>query len=341
MRLFAPTRRSARVAVAFAGAAVLTLTACSSSSTSGSSSPSKKPSASASAKASASASASATPAPTATADFPTVKGAYGVAPTITFPFANPAKTLEVKVLSEGTGAVVAKNQLLIADYVGQIWRGKVFDSSFARKQPIGTPIGVGQVLPGWDTALVGKKLGSRILLVIPPGLGYGTTGNSAAGIKGTDTIVFVIDLEATYSKSDTGQTNAVVQNVSTAPVTVTGALGARPKITVAKKAATPTAAKATILAKGTGAPAKAGLVVMQYEASYFDGTLLDSTFERGYPVSTAIGTAGTTSPFDTLVGIPLGSRVLIVSPIQTPNGESTTGAAIVVDLIAQPVSPKA
>ena len=31
------------------------------------------------------------------------------------------------------------------------------------------PIGVGQVIPGWDKALVGQKVGSRVLLVIPPG----------------------------------------------------------------------------------------------------------------------------------------------------------------------------
>ena len=197
MRLFASTRRSTRAAVAIVGAAVLTLSACSSSSTAGSSSASKKPGSS------ASPSASATAAPTTTADFPTVKGAYGVKPTLTFPFANPSKTLQVKVLSEGTGPVVAKNQLLIADYLGQIWRGKVFDNSYDRKQPIGAPIGVGQVLPGWDKALVGKKVGSRVLLVIPPLEGYGTTGNSDAGIKGTDTLAFVVDIVSTYSKTDT------------------------------------------------------------------------------------------------------------------------------------------
>lgn len=332
MRLFASTSRSTRAAVAIVGAGVLTLSACSSSSTAGSSSASKKPGSS------ASPSASATAAPTTTADFPTVKGAYGVKPTITFPFANPSKTLQVKVLSEGTGPVVAKNNLLIADYLGQIWRGKVFDNSFDRKQPIGAPIGAGQVLPGWDKALVGKKVGSRVLLVIPPSEGYGTTGNSDAGIKGTDTLAFVVDIVAAYSKNDLGQTTAVPQNVTTAPVTVTGALGARPTIAIAKGATQPTAAKATILAKGSGPAVKAGLVVMQYEASYFSGTLLDSTFERGYPVSTAVGTAGATSPFDTLIGVPIGSRVLIVTPIQAADGESTTGAAIVVDVIAQPTS---
>ena len=132
---FATTRRSTRPAVAIVGALVLTLSACSSGS-----SPDKK----------ASGSNTATPTPTATALFPTVSGSYGTKPTITFPDANPSPKLQVKVLSQGTGPVVAKSQLMVVDYIGQIWRGKVFDNSYDRKQPIGTPIGVGQVLPGWD-----------------------------------------------------------------------------------------------------------------------------------------------------------------------------------------------
>ena len=121
MRFSAFTRRG-QSALAIAAVLLLAVSACSSSS-----SPSKK----------ASTSASATAAPKGTADFPAVKGGYGVKPTLTFPDANPNKALQVKVLSDGTGPVVAKGQLLIADYLGQIWRGKVFDNSYDRKEPIG------------------------------------------------------------------------------------------------------------------------------------------------------------------------------------------------------------
>ena len=41
-------------------------------------------------------------------------------------------------------------------------------------------------------------VGSRVLLVIPPDKGYGTAGNSGAGIKGTDTLVFVVDILAAF-----------------------------------------------------------------------------------------------------------------------------------------------
>ncbi len=320
MRFSAFTRRG-RAALAIAAALLVAVSACSSSS-----SPGKKVSASST--------------PTGTALFPTVKGGYGTKPTLTFANANPSKSLQVKVLSEGTGPVVVKGQLLIADYLGQIWRGKVFDNSYDRKEPIATPIGTGQVIKGWDLGLVGKKVGSRVLLVIPPADGYGSAGSSGAGIKGTDTLAFVIDIVSTYSKTDIGDKKAVVQPVSTTPVTVTGALGARPTIKIAKGAAVPTAAKTVVLAKSTGAPIKAGFVVLQYEAEYYNNTLADSTFQRGQPEATAVGVAGQANPFDGVIGVPIGSRVLITTPVQDSSGKAT-GVAVVADIIAQSGPAKA
>jgi FKBP-type peptidyl-prolyl cis-trans isomerase len=119
-------------------------------------------------------------------------------PTIKIPAStNPPKTLQVKTLIKGSGAVVKKGQDLAVQYTGMIWRtGKVFDSSWSRKTPLTTVIGEGQVIKGWDTGLVGQTVGSRVLLVIPPADGYGSAGASQAGIKGTDTLVFVVDILA-------------------------------------------------------------------------------------------------------------------------------------------------
>jgi peptidylprolyl isomerase len=52
------------------------------------------------------------------------------------------------------------------------------------------------VISGWDQGLIGKTVGSRLLLSIPPEKGYGKNGNPRAGIKGTDTLVFVVDILA-------------------------------------------------------------------------------------------------------------------------------------------------
>jgi FKBP-type peptidyl-prolyl cis-trans isomerase len=127
---------------------------------------------------------------------PTVTaGAAGKGPTITVPSTAAPKTLQVKTLIKGSGAVVKKGQYLVVQYTGVNYRTKkVFDSSWSRSAPFATVIGEGQVIPGWDTGLVGQTVGSRVLLVIPPADGYGKTGSSAAGIKGTDTLVFAVDI---------------------------------------------------------------------------------------------------------------------------------------------------
>jgi FKBP-type peptidyl-prolyl cis-trans isomerase len=127
---------------------------------------------------------------------PTVTaGAAGKGPTITIPSTAAPKTLQVKTLIKGTGPVVKKGQYLVVQYTGVNYRTKkVFDSSWSRSEPFATVIGEGQVIPGWDTGLVGQTVGSRVLLVIPPKEGYGSAGSSSAGIKGTDTLVFAVDI---------------------------------------------------------------------------------------------------------------------------------------------------
>jgi len=126
---------------------------------------------------------------------PKVTATAGKAPTVTIPSTTPPKALQVKTLIKGTGPKVTKGQYIVVQYTGLNWRTKkVFDSSWSRSEPTAFNIGVGQVIKGWDTGIVGQTVGSRVLLVIPPADGYGKTGSSTAGIKGTDTITFVVDI---------------------------------------------------------------------------------------------------------------------------------------------------
>ena len=129
------------------------------------------------------------------AGLPTV--ASGKPPVITIPGSAPPKTLQVKTLIKGTGAKVTKGEYIVVQYIGVNYRTKkAFDSSWSRSQPFAVNIGAGQVIKGWDTGLVGQTVGSRVLLVVPPAEGYGSAGSSQAGIKGTDTLVFVVDIVA-------------------------------------------------------------------------------------------------------------------------------------------------
>jgi peptidylprolyl isomerase len=124
---------------------------------------------------------------------PTVKLAANGKPSITLPAGNPPAGLVIQPLITGTGAKVAKGQQITVHYTGVIWPGgKQFDSSWERGKPSSFGIGVGQVIAGWDEGLVGQPIGSQLLLVIPPDKGYGAQGKG--DIKGTDTLVFVVDI---------------------------------------------------------------------------------------------------------------------------------------------------
>jgi len=133
------------------------------------------------------------------AGLPTVKdGASG--PTITMVAGAKAPTTTVAVpLIKGKGPKVTAGQHVTVNYLGQIFNStKVFDSSFSRGTPQDFVVGTGQTIAGFDKGLVGQTVGSRMLLLIPPAEGYGAKGNSQAGIKPTDSLVFVVDILDAY-----------------------------------------------------------------------------------------------------------------------------------------------
>jgi peptidylprolyl isomerase len=263
--------------------------------------------------------------------FPTVSGGLGEEPTLTFPAGEPADSLQVGVLSPGDGRRVEGGDLVVLDYLGQVWGGEVFDSSFDRGTPMALPIGVGEVIPGWDVGLVGQAVGSRVLLTIPPGLGYGPGGNEAAGISGTDTMVFVVDLLAAYPADAAGSPDAAVTpEAADVPVEIEGAPGAPASVRVPEGTPAPTEGSVTVLARASGPPVEPGVVVVQYAATQWGDGQTQSTWEQGRPATLTLGSGG---PFDGLLGVPEGSRALVLIPAE---GE-TPAVAVVVDVLVQPV----
>ncbi|WCN84498.1 FKBP-type peptidyl-prolyl cis-trans isomerase [Micromonospora sp. LH3U1] len=106
------------------------------------------------------------------------------------------KKLAVTPLIKGTGPAVQKGQTITTNYVGVFFKdGKEFDSSWKAGQPATFPIGVGQVIPGWDQGLVGVTVGSRVQLDIPGELAYGND-EAAAGGRPTGPLRFVVDVLA-------------------------------------------------------------------------------------------------------------------------------------------------
>ena len=129
------------------------------------------------------------------AGFPTVTLDDTGKPTVTIPDSAPPTTTKVAVLKQGDGATVKDGDSVTVQYQGVNWdTRKVFDESWGREPATFTTTGV---IKGFQGALIGQKVGSQVIVVIPPKDGYGPTGQPSAGIKGTDTLVFVIDILAT------------------------------------------------------------------------------------------------------------------------------------------------
>lgn len=124
---------------------------------------------------------------------PTVAFDPAAGPTITVPKTAAPTTLVSQNLIDGTGPEVKTGQTITVHYTGVLYAdGTVFDSSWTRKSPATFAIGTGNVIPGWDKGLVGKKVGSRVLLVVPPADGYGAQGQGQ--IPANATLVFVVDI---------------------------------------------------------------------------------------------------------------------------------------------------
>lgn len=130
------------------------------------------------------------------AGLPTVVLAANGAPTVTVPKADPPTTLTIQDLKKGTGKTVSAGDTVTVHYTGVIWAtGAIFDSSWKN----GTPASFATtgVIPGFGKALVGQKVGSQVIAVIPPADGYASTPPAGSGISATDTLVFVVDILAT------------------------------------------------------------------------------------------------------------------------------------------------
>lgn len=276
-----------------------------------------------------------------------VAGSADKAPTVTIPASKPSASLVTKTLTTGSGPVIPSTDSVLANFEVYIWRGKTHKLLFSSytSTPETLPVKIG--LPGLQSALSSAKVGSRVMAVLPPKYGYGSTGNSQLGVQPTDTLVWVVDVlkDFTPTQSATGQR---VTDGGGALPKVSAQVGTSPQIAIPKSAA-PTKLVVKTLIKGTGTPVKAGeAIVVRYVASIWR---TGKVFNDNWPSATQptippnVFQLGKLIPaWNTgLVGVPVGSRVmLVVPPIEGygKNGQASVGIkgtdtlVFVVDILA-------
>jgi peptidylprolyl isomerase len=235
--------------------------------------------------------------------------------------------LYVKTEVQGGGTPLASTNAFLGNYVVYIWSGATH--KLALSTYTATPqVLSGKLLPGLTTALDGKKMGSRVLAVLPPKYGYGTAGNSQVGVTGKDTLVFVVDMIRAYAGTASASGTHVSDGGGSLPA-VTAKANTAPAV---KVPTTPPPGKLVVktLIKGSGPPvAKGQEVVTQYVGlNWRTRTTFDSSWSRGAPFGFEIGAspAQIIPGWNTgLIGVPVGSRVMLVVPPK--DGYGSTGQA--------------
>jgi FKBP-type peptidyl-prolyl cis-trans isomerase len=258
-----------------------------------------------------------------------VTGAFGKTPTVSIPNSKADNQLAVKTVIAGTGSTVTKSDAMAANFVLYFWDGTTSSLKANTFTSNPTVIG-GTMLPGLETALVGQKVGSRVLAVIPPADGYGSSGDSDLGITGTTTLVFVIDVIKSYADTASASGTQVSSGGGTLP-TVTAHAGSAPTVTIPSTKA-PTTLVTKTLIKGTGpALTKGDFVIAQYTGYIWRTTkLFSSSWSSGSPFGFVIGASPeqVIPGWDTgLAGATVGSRVMLVIPAKDGYGSTGNSAS--------------
>ncbi|MDT0611281.1 FKBP-type peptidyl-prolyl cis-trans isomerase [Streptomyces lancefieldiae] len=244
-------------------------------------------------------------------------------PTVAKGGGDPSKDLAVKTVIAGGGKAVAENDFVVANYLGQIWdSAKVFDNSYDRKTRLVIQLAQGSIIDGWRYALTGKKTGSRVQFSVPPTWGYGKQGNEDAGIKATDTLVFVVDVQNTFNAKASAKGKEVPQDDAKLPEVGTNTDGNAPAIKV-PEAEAPKKLVANYVIEGDGPEVGAqDSVLVQYKGVVWNGGKeFDSTYGRKQLTSFSLQQV-VKGWAQGLTGKKVGSRVLIVIPPDLGYGDS-------------------
>ncbi len=210
-------------------------------------------------------------------------------------------------LAAGAGDPVVEGSTASVHYSGFLEDGTKFDSSVDRCQPFDVKnIGRAPVIPGWNEGLVGMKAGGRRVLVIPPGLAYGSEGRPPV-IPQNATLTFEIEVLS-------------ISPPPKAPEPMTF-----PEIATLKLTSNPSGLRWADVRPGKGAEIKKGsTAALHYTGWLESGKEFDSSVPRGETFDLRdIGNSPVIPGWNEgLVGIKEGGRRVLVIPPDLAYGAS-------------------
>jgi peptidylprolyl isomerase len=271
------SRRPLRLAALAAALVPLALAGCTAAKPSGGSASSSSPASSATGAApSASPAALSCASSGAASDAVTVSGKFGSAPKVSFKAPLTTKSTERSTVIKGTGATVKEGDALTVGLVGYDARtGKQLAGSAYGTASLA--VDANRYIPGLARSLDCTKVGDRFASVVPASDAFGTVGSSAIGVKGGDSIVFVVDVKSITPTRASGASKALPSGFPTVQLASDG----RPTVTV-PKASAPKALRIAERMSGTGAVVKStDRVTVQYQGVIWrTGKVFDQSWGR-------------------------------------------------------------
>ncbi|MGW4959094.1 FKBP-type peptidyl-prolyl cis-trans isomerase [Nonomuraea sp. NPDC004186] len=263
----------------------------------------------------------------------TVTGPFGEQPQVAFAEGGqPGEDLKAETVIAGRGVAVAQGDLAVVQFASYAWTGtshRELDNSHDRGKP--AVMRIGELIPGLNKSLLGKTVGSRVVMSIPPKDGYGAGGNAETGVTGTDTLIYVVDLLATYPKTASARGRARPADPALPQVTA-GPAGGAPAVAI-PATDPPAELRAEALIEGDGPAIRADqMLVTHYQGQIWrNGKVFDSSWNRGEvaPLSSLTGTIP--GILEGLTGKKVGSRVLLVIPPKDGYGKKGPEAAGIKD----------
>jgi FKBP-type peptidyl-prolyl cis-trans isomerase len=103
-----------------------------------------------------------------------------------------ASGLKVMIVEKGNGAPLQQGESIKTNYYGALKDATMFDNSYERGEPLSFPVGVGQMIPGYDEGAMLLNHGGKAYFFIPPTLGYGDQDNGP--IPANSELVFYVEV---------------------------------------------------------------------------------------------------------------------------------------------------
>ena len=211
--------------------------------------------------------------------------------------------LQYVIWSKGDGEMPANGDKVSVHYAGRLSTGEPFDNSYDRGQPFQFPLGQGRVIKGWDEGIAKLHVGDSATLIIPPALGYGSSDRPK--IPGNSTLIFDVQLMDVTKK----------------------VMPKRFDVSGKTKESTRSGLEYIMINETNGVQAEDGMTVSVHYSGYLeDGTMFDSSVERGQPISFPLGQGRVIRGWDEGIGLlKVGEKAQLIIPAELGYGSRAQG----------------